>query len=125
MTQRHGSGKKPGMSAPTVPFHDLSEFAIDFLLTGRGDGRALAFALVQGWPQFPALDVIFAMSLAAGGIEQTLAGEESVAQAMNTWRMAALVGVDLSMMRKLGLPTDTSADLMAYWQAHDQFFLPI
>lgn len=39
--------------------------------------------------------------------------------------MAALVGVDLFDAQSLGLPHQTGADLIAYWQVHDPDFSPL
>jgi hypothetical protein len=38
--------------------------------------------------------------------------------------VAALLGADLYLMQAMGLPTQTGADMLAYWQAQDRFFLP-
>lgn len=102
---------------------ELTEFAIHFLLTGQGDGRRMANALVTRFPQRAALEIIYAMSVAAGSIESVLLGADSSERAVQLWRMAALVAVDLFMMQNLGLPTDTAADLGAYWLVYDRFFL--
>lgn len=102
---------------------DLAEFAIDFLLSGRGSARALARELVQGWPDRPALEYVLVLSLAANGIESTLTGAEADRLSREAWQMAALLGVDLYDAKALGLPHDTGADLLRYWQAHGGFFL--
>ncbi len=102
---------------------DLAEFAIDFLLSGRGSARALTRELAIRWPNHPALEYVLVLSLAANGIESTLSGEQADRLAHETWQMAALLGVDLYDAQALGLPHRTGADLMRYWQAHDRFFL--
>ncbi len=102
---------------------ELAEFAIDFLLTGRGTARQLVCALAQRWPAQPALEYVLILSLAANAIESTWSGAESGRLACDTWRMAALVGVDLFDAQSMGLPHHTGHDLVAYWRAHDPFFL--
>jgi hypothetical protein len=79
--------------------------------------------LVDGWPDEPALDVIHVLALAAGTLDSALAGDALTRATGEAWRMAGLIGVDLAMMRRMGLPHATAADLMAYWKVHDRFFL--
>jgi len=102
---------------------DMAEFAIDFLLTGRGTARRLARVLAERWPAHPALEFVLILSLAASGIESTLTGEEAANLSRDAWRMAALIGVDLYDAQALGLPHRSGADLLAYWHAKDPFFL--
>lgn len=102
---------------------DLAEFAIDFLLTGRGNARALTRALAEGWPDHPALEFVLVLSLAASGIDATLTGPDADRMAREAWQMAALLGVDLYDAQALGLPHRTGADLLRYWANHDGFFL--
>ena len=102
---------------------DLAEFAIDFLLSGRGSARALTRELATRWPDHPALEFVLVLSLAANGIESTLTGAEADRLAREAWQMAALLGVDLYDAQALGLPHRSGADLVRYWQTHDGFFL--
>lgn len=102
---------------------DLAEFAIGFLISGRGNARQLTRALVEGWPQRPALEMIFTLSITANSIEEVFASTDSAAMAHDAWRMAGLVGADLFMAQSAGLPHYSAADLAAYWQTHDPFFL--
>ena len=101
----------------------LCEFAIDFLLSGRGDAKELAAALVMDRPDRSPLEVIFVMSSAAASIEEVLAGEQSRAVALDAWRMASLLAVDLHMMQVLQRPNQHCHALLAYWQTEDPFFL--
>ncbi len=102
---------------------DLAEFAIAFLLTGRGSAQRLVRELAERWPTRPALEFVLVLSLTANGIEETLQGEEAARLALDAWRMAALIGVDLFDAQALDMPHLTGADLLAYWQKHDPFFL--
>jgi Glu-tRNA(Gln) amidotransferase subunit E-like FAD-binding protein len=102
---------------------DRIEFVVQVLVTGQGDLRRMVRELAERWPNEPALDIIHAIAIAAGNLECTLSGEALQRAAAEAWRMAGLVGVDLAMMRRLGLPYDTGADLLAYWKVHDRFFL--
>lgn len=102
---------------------ELAEFAIDFLVSGRGSARALTRELAIRWPDHPALEFVLVLSLAANGIESTLTGAEADRLAREAWQMAALLGVDLYDAQALGLPHRSGADLVRYWQTHDGFFL--
>lgn len=93
------------------------------LVTGQGDLRRMVRGLAEGWPGEPALDMLHAIAMAAGHLEQSLSGNALDRIAAEAWRMATLIGVDLAMMRRMGLPHDTGADLLAYWAAYDPFFL--
>ena len=100
---------------------DLAEFAIDFLVSGRGSARALTRELATRWPDHPALEYVLVLSLAANGIESTLTEADRLAR--EAWQTAALLGVDLYDSQALGLPHRSGADLVRYWQTHDGFFL--
>ena len=99
------------------------EFAIGFLLNGRGDARQLTAKLAQIAPDRLASELVLVLSSAAASIEDIFASPESRATVLDTWRIAALLGVDLHVMQMLDLPHATCADLMRYWQTEDGFFL--
>ncbi len=101
----------------------MAEFAIEFLLSGRGSARRLVGELATRWPDRPALEFVLILSLTANAIEETLRGDEVNRLSQDTWRMAALLGVDLYDAQALGLPHHSGADLLAYWRAQDPFFL--
>lgn len=102
---------------------EVCEFAINFLLTGQGDGRRLAVALAERGPRRPPLDIAFVLALAAASIEEVLASPQLALAAADAWRTAALVGVDLHMMQQQGLPHRDCADLLRYWRTVDGYFL--
>jgi len=103
--------------------NDRIEYVIQVLVTGQGDLRRMVRHLAENWPREPALDMIHVMAVAAGNLERNLSGPALQRSAAEGWRMASLVGVDLAMMARMGLPHQTGADLMAYWKVHDRFFL--
>ncbi|WP_198008073.1 hypothetical protein [Rhodobacter ferrooxidans] len=107
-----------------LPVDQMIEAALQHLLSGHGEARGLAHLLATRWPDQPVLEVIFAMTCAASTIETELASPRDREIAIETWRMAALLAVDLYGMRHRDLPAVTAADLLAYWQQHDGFFLP-
>lgn len=111
------------MTSIRVPIDDDCEFAIQFLLTRQGIARQLAVALARRDPDRSALELIFILSLAVSSIEEMLGGAEMTAISTDAWRIAALVAVDLHMMKKRGLAHDSCADLLHYWNSVDGFFL--
>ncbi|MDR7126173.1 hypothetical protein [Pseudotabrizicola sp. 4114] len=102
---------------------DLIETAVRVLLSDERDTKGLVRHLVTGWPEASALQIIHVLVMAAGAVEHMLAAPAATEAAQDAWRMAGLVGVDLRMMEHLALPRDTAGDLLAYWLAHDRFFL--
>ena len=99
------------------------EFVVQVLVGGQGDLRRMVRRLAEDWPEEPALDILHVIAVAAGNLDGILAGGGLERATGEAWRMAGLVGVDLAMMRRLGLPHDSGADLLAYWKVHDRFFL--
>ncbi|NEX46240.1 hypothetical protein [Pseudotabrizicola algicola] len=108
----------------TVSEEEMIETAIGALLSQKRDARVLVGQLVSRWPEVSALQVIYVLAMSAGSLEHMLSGPEVALAAQEAWRMAGLVGVDLHMMEHLALPHQTAGDLLAYWLAHDGFFLP-
>ncbi len=101
----------------------LCEFAINFLLSGQGDARRLAVHLVRQMPERSPLEVIFVLASAAASIEEVFAGSDSKALALDGWRVASLLGVDLHMMQVMGRRSGRCQDLLVYWQTVDRYFL--
>lgn len=111
------------MSLGGADIDRLCEYAINFLLNGQGDARRLAANVVMSRPDRSPLEVVFVLSSAAAAIEEVLAGTNSRALAVDAWRIAGLLGVDLHMMDVHGLPHDHCHQLLHYWQTHDRYFL--
>ena len=108
----------------SVSDEELIEAIVTVLLSDTQDLQTLVGQLVTRWPTASALQIIHGLAMSAGAVEQMLAGPVAAQAAQDAWRMAGLVGVDLRMMEQLDLPHETAGDLLAYWQAHDRFFLP-
>lgn len=111
------------MSVGGAEIDRLCEFAIGFLLSGQGDARRLAANLVMSRPDRSPLEVIFVLASSAAAIEGVLSGPQSRALALDTWRIAALLGVDLHMMELRQHPNGYCHDLLHYWQTEDPYFL--
>jgi hypothetical protein len=107
----------------TVDDYEMIELAVTLLLPLEQDPRNVVRILVAKWPEASALQMIYAVSAAAGTIEHVLSGSNSEQAAGDAWRLAGLIGVDLYMMSELHLPHATANDLMSYWLSHDPFFL--
>ena len=99
------------------------EFAIQFLLSRQGQVRQLVVALANRNPDRSALELIFILSLAVSSIEEMFGGAEIATLTTEAWRVTALVGVDLHMMRTRGMPHVLCADLLHYWRNVDDYFL--
>ena len=109
-------------------FEELCEFALGYLITGRGDARQLAATMVRAHSDMPVLEVVLVLSSAASGLESTFSNIEARAQAVDAWRIAALLAVDLHLMSGLGKAGEGKAgqmarDLLGFWEAEDDFFL--
>ncbi len=102
---------------------DLCEYAINFLLAGHGSARQLAVNLAERIPENPPLELVFILSITASGIEETFAGEGTAGLAADSWRIAALLGVDLYMMQNQGHAHAKCRDLLTYWQTVDRYFI--
>ena len=118
-----GLCKMGAMSVGGGEIDQLCEFAINFLLTGRGDARGLAATLVMDSPDRAPLEVIFILASAAASIEEVFSGPESTALALDSWRMAGLLAVELHMMQLLGRPNGHCHNVLHYWQTVDGYFL--
>lgn len=101
----------------------LIEFAIEALLKDEQDPRAIVKAMVQTWPEAPSLSLLYALSMAASGVERMISAKSTTCKAQDLWRMIGLIGVDLYMMQCLNLTHQTAADLHGFWRVHDPFFL--
>ena len=106
-----------------VSDEELIEAVVRVLLSDEQDPRRLVRLLVGTWPEAASLQIISVLAMAAGSVEHMLAGAAATRNAQDCWRMAGLIGVDLCMMQRMGLPHDTAGDLMAYWLVYDRFFL--
>lgn len=102
---------------------DMVELALEALTDPDIEARALPLRLIQAAPAVAPLQVVVAMTLAAAALEGTMASPRDRAGAAACWRMAALLAADVHAMACLGLPARRAADLAAYWQAHDPFFM--
>lgn len=111
------------MPGATAKFDEICEFAINFLLTAQGDAKRLAVRLAERCPETPVLELVFVLSIAAASLEEVFAGREVAGLAADAWRVAALLGVDLHMMQRRGLPSLNCADLQHYWRTFDGYFL--
>jgi hypothetical protein len=107
----------------TVDDYDMIDLTVTLLLSLEQDPRSVVRILVGKWPEASALQLIYAVSVAAGTIENVLSGSNVEQAAADAWRLAGLIGVDLYMMSELKLPHATAKDLMRYWLSHDPFFL--
>ena len=104
----------------------LTKRALESLLRSQDGWRRVVRDMVAETPDLPPLELIFVLVNAASTIEDVFApGSPSRPAADQAMRLAALLGTDLYAMQALGLPMARAADLLAYWRAHDDFFLTL
>jgi len=114
----------------------LVEFVVERILAPETSSqrvvRDLVMRMAQDFPQAPALTPVLVLSIAANGLDETLADTTGrPSPAFNLWRMAALVANDVMAMQNnepdVHLPGQSAgasvADLAAYWLSVDDFFL--
>jgi hypothetical protein len=104
----------------SADFEELCEFALGYLIQGRGDARQLAAVMVKDHPDLPVLEVVVILTTAASGLETNFSNAEARAQAVDAWRIAAILAVDLHLM---GAPGPDARALLGFWQTEDDFFL--
>jgi len=104
-------------------FEAMIEVVVRALLSGQRDARLFVRDLVAAHPDARPMDIVYVLVMAAGTVEALLAAPAIALAAQDCWRMAGLFAVDLWMMERMGLPRARAGDVMAYWQAHDRFFL--
>ncbi|MBC58167.1 MAG: hypothetical protein CL814_14730 [Confluentimicrobium sp.] len=111
---------------PEAPVDQLTRAALEALLKGPDGWRHVVRDLAREAPDASPLALIFALVAAASTIEEFFApGSPSRPAADHALRLAAILGTDLYAMEALGLPHATAAELTAYWQAHDPYFLTL
>jgi len=104
----------------------LTEFALETLLSSPDGWRRFAREAAARWSGSPPLAIVFALVNASAQIEAIFAeGSPARSAARHGFRVAGLISSDLYAMESLGLPHARAADLTAYWQAHDDYFLTL
>lgn len=100
-------------------------FAVERLLSDSAEDRhAVVRDMARAWPDAPALALVLALTDAAARIEsvfhQVQNGEVG---AQLGYRHAALVACDVLVLQCNGSRKVRAKDLLAHWQAHDDYFL--
>jgi len=104
----------------------LTRVALETLLRSGDGWRRVVREMAETAPDATPPQMIFALVSAAATIEEMFAqGSPSRAAADSALRLAALLGADLYAMEMLGVKRGTAADMLAYWRAHDPWFLTL
>ncbi|GAA0312733.1 hypothetical protein [Rhodovulum strictum] len=104
----------------------LTEFALETLLSSPDGWRRFARDAARRWPELPPLAIVFALVNASAQIEAIFAeGSPARVSAQHGFRVAGLISADLYAIEMLGLDRSRAADLLAYWRAHDDYFLTL
>ena len=107
-----------------VAVQAMAEQVIASLCAEESSVRALPLTLVRAWPNAAVLDLVLAIATGCDAIDSMFGTTGPCGiRAREGWQMAALIATDLRAMQALGLPCDSARDLLAYWRAHDGFFL--
>ncbi len=89
-----------------------------------GSVRRIPALICRESPDTPVMDLVIALSSAARALEGYFAeGGPAHHDAMDCWRMAALLACDVHAAACMSLPHRTARDILAYWHAHDPYFL--
>ncbi|TCM85742.1 hypothetical protein [Rhodovulum steppense] len=104
----------------------LTEFALETLLSSPDGWRRFAREAAERWPATPPLAIVFALVNASAQVEAIFSeGSPARTAAQHGFRVAGLISADLYAMETLGLKRARAADLVAYWRAHDDYFLTL
>jgi len=104
----------------------LTETVMTRLLVEAAEARAVAMELAARLaverPDLPALALALPFTLAAAAIEEMLgAAPAARIAALDAWRVAALIGTDVLLL-KGGAGGDSIADLLSLWRRGDEVF---
>lgn len=105
---------------------DMTGFAIERLMASSDSWRSVVRDMVARAPDAPPMELVLALVSAAEAIAG-LFGPNGPAReaAAQGWRLAALLALDIHAMERMGHPNARAADCLAYWRAHDRFFLDL
>jgi hypothetical protein len=110
------------MTMMALRIEERVAFAIERLLRADDSWRGLVRDMVDRWPEEPPLELGFTLVSAASAIESSFAeGSPAREAAMQGYRLAALVSMDVHAMQLLGMACDRADHLLAYWDI-DPFF---
>ncbi|MBW6507671.1 MAG: hypothetical protein K0B00_13130 [Rhodobacteraceae bacterium] len=102
---------------------EYAEFAVARLLHPSDDWRSLVRDMAKRWPDADPLDHVLALIEAAAAIGHGHATRiHGHAGAMNGYRLAALLALDLHIMARLGMRSSAASEVVACWQS-DAFLL--
>lgn len=104
----------------------MTEFAIERLLLGPGGWRGVVREMAARWPDAPPMEMVLALAAAAEAIAG-LFGPAGPARegATQAWRLATLLSLDIYVMGEAGHPNARAEDCVAWWRAHDRYFLDL
>ncbi|WP_227427765.1 hypothetical protein [Roseibaca sp. Y0-43] len=103
---------------------DMAEAVIETLCAEGVAVRGIAERLARGWPEADVLDLVLAIATACDEVERMFGMDgPSGRRAREGWQVATLIATDLRAMQALGGQGTRAADILAYWQTQDPFFL--
>ncbi|MBZ4022785.1 hypothetical protein CKO11_09970 [Rhodobacter sp. TJ_12] len=110
------------MTVMSLRIEERVAFAIERLMRSDDAWRGLVREMVDRWPDEAPLELGFALVSAASAIESSFTKSSPVRDAaMQGYRLAALISMDVYAMQLLDMKCDKAQDLIAYWDI-DPFF---
>ncbi|WP_123641488.1 hypothetical protein [Histidinibacterium lentulum] len=108
-------------NARTAVLDEMTEFAIEELLSGRPERpAALVRRMAERWPEEPALGLVFAVTSAVAGIEDSFGGAAPQEPVISLgYRIAALAAADVHAIQAMGHVPALAEDLLHFWRRSD------
>jgi hypothetical protein len=99
----------------------MTEFAIEELLSRRPERPAgLVRRMAERWPEESALGLVYAITSAVGGIEDSFGGAAPQEPVVGLgYRIAALAAADVHAIQSMGQVPATAEDLLHFWRRAD------
>lgn len=96
---------------------EISVFALERLMEGPAGWRGLTREMALRWPDASAGEIIFALMSAARTIEaHFLQGGPAHDGAVQGYRLAGMIGLDLYALQVVGISAPRARDLLDWWE---------
>lgn len=109
-----------------TPAIDLMiEFALEEILSGQLSRRkSLVRRMAQQWPEMPALSMSYALTRAAGILEEQFGTNRDPSIGL-AWQLSALVAADIHAMNAAHSASIKAEELAHFWRRAEPSFLRV
>ena len=109
------------------PLAEMQSFALIGLLKNSASKRgAVVREMCARWPDAPALSIVFAISKAAGQVEEIIhEAPTDNGIATSAYKLASILAVDIHAIENAGKNQVMARDLFEFWRNVDRWFLDI